>query len=179
MSKEIKEAFSPPAATTAWCEVPGRVGSMFRLFESVSSRIPFDVHDERLKSVCKGLEDRAGASHSLGLRRRDSLLSAWALALKVRALEEPCSSPSLFIHSHLACYNDFIPRFSLWETNKRRPISRGKWDVNWEASVPLGESSLLLSLCSSEMRLLDWPATLVNCSPISNSARLEGEINSL
>lgn len=65
MPKEIKEALSLPTGTAARCQVLDMVWFMFRLFASVSSRIPFDVHDERLKTICKGLEDRVGASRRL------------------------------------------------------------------------------------------------------------------
>lgn len=76
MPKEIKEAFSPHTAPTAWCKGPDMVGFIFRLFASVSSRIPFDVRDERRERLWRAeRQSRSITQPWLGLRRRGPQLS--------------------------------------------------------------------------------------------------------
>lgn len=181
MPKEIKGAFCPPVPPTAWCEVPDTVGFMFRLFASVSSRIPFDVHDERLESVWEGLEDRAGASHSLGSGQGEGTtcwaFGPWLLCPAVPRKSEFYNPHPPFPYIHISpAIMTLLPDSP---SGQWRPMNRGKWGVNLEVPVPLGDSSHLLGLCSPEMRSLGWPETLANHSPISNLASLKGGISSL
>lgn len=104
----------------------------------------------------------------------------WLLCLAVPWKSELCKSPPphlpfTYIHISPAIMTLLLDSPS----HQWRPMNKGKWDVNLEAPVPLGESSLLLDLCSSEMRLLERPETLANCSPISKSGSPRAELNSL